>query len=65
MGRTFIVFGALLMAASFVAAQTSSTKPSTAAKPTTSASASQPTAVIDTTAGKMNCTLFPIKPPSA
>jgi len=63
MVRTFIAFGALLMAASFVAAQTSSTKPSTAAKPATSASTSQPTAVIDTTAGKMNCTLFPDKAP--
>ena len=63
MGKTIIVFGALLMAASFLAAQTSSAKPATAAKPATSASTSQPTAVIDTTAGKMNCTLFPDKAP--
>ena len=62
MGRTFVAFGALLMAGSLAAAQTSSAKPSTAAKPATSA-ASQPTAVIDTTAGKMNCTLFPDKAP--
>ena len=63
MGRTFIVFGALMMAGSLAAAQTSSAKPATAAKPATSASTSQPTAVIDTTAGKMNCTLFPDKAP--
>lgn len=63
MGRTFIAFGAILMAGSLAAAQTSSAKPATAAKPATSASASQPTAVIDTTAGKMNCTLFPDKAP--
>jgi peptidyl-prolyl cis-trans isomerase A (cyclophilin A) len=63
MGKTFIVSGALLMAASFAAAQASSAKPSTTPKPTASASASQPTAVIDTTAGKMNCTLFPVKAP--
>jgi peptidyl-prolyl cis-trans isomerase A (cyclophilin A) len=62
MGRTFVAFGALLMAGSLAAAQTSSAKPSTAAKPATSAT-SQPTAVIDTTAGKMNCTLFPDKAP--
>jgi peptidyl-prolyl cis-trans isomerase A (cyclophilin A) len=63
MRKTFIVSGALLMSASLAAAQTSSTKPAPAAKPAASASASQPTAVIDTTAGKMNCTLFPDKAP--
>ena len=63
MGRILISFGALLIAASLTAAQTSSAKTSTAAKPATSASTSQPTAVIDTTAGKMNCTLFPDKAP--
>ena len=63
MRRTFIVFGALLMAASLAAAQTSSAKPFTAARPGTSGSASEPSAVIDTTAGKMNCTLFPDKAP--
>jgi len=63
MGRTSIVFGALMMAGWLAAAQTSSAKPATAAKPATSASTSQPTAVIDTTAGKMNCTLFPDKAP--
>src|SRR5438270_11829889 len=63
MGRILISFGALLIAGSFTAAQTSSAKPSTAAKPGTSGSASEPSAVIDTTAGKMNCTLFPDKAP--
>jgi peptidyl-prolyl cis-trans isomerase A (cyclophilin A) len=63
MGRILISFGALLIAASLTAAQTSSAKTSTAAKPATSASTSQPTAVIDTSAGKMNCTLFPDKAP--
>ena len=63
MRKTFIVSGALLMSASLAAAQASSTKPATATKPATSAAASQPTAVIDTTAGKMNCTLFPDKAP--
>lgn len=37
-------------------------KPATAAKPTTVTSP-QPTAVIDTTAGKLTCTLFPDKAP--
>jgi peptidyl-prolyl cis-trans isomerase A (cyclophilin A) len=71
MGRTFAAFGALLFAGSWMAAQTSAAKPAsqakpaTAAKPATSAStASKPTAVIDTTAGKMNCTLFPDKAPT-
>jgi len=35
----------------------------TAAKPTVSAVSSKPTAIIDTTAGKMTCTLFPDKAP--
>lgn len=63
MGKTFIVSGALLIAASLAAAQASSAKPSTTTNPATSASTSQPSAVIDTTAGKMNCTLFPDKAP--
>ncbi len=47
-------------------AQTTPTaKPSTAAKPaaTATSSSSKPTAIIDTTAGKMTCTLFPEKAP--
>ncbi|HXX01007.1 MAG TPA: peptidylprolyl isomerase [Candidatus Acidoferrales bacterium] len=39
-----------------------STKTTTAAKPAVSAAA-KPTAIIDTTAGKMTCTLFPDKAP--
>ena len=55
----------LLSASAF--AQSASTQaapatPSTAAKPATAASA-KPTAIIDTTAGKMTCTLFPDKAP--
>ena len=39
-------------------------KPSTAAKQgTTTAASTKPTAIIDTTAGKMTCTLFPDKAP--
>jgi peptidyl-prolyl cis-trans isomerase A (cyclophilin A) len=69
MPRIFAVLASLLMAAALATAQTSSAKPasqakpSTAAKPATSTSSAQPTAIIDTTAGKMNCTLFPDKAP--
>jgi len=71
MRRTFAALGALLMAGSLACSQTSAAKPASQAKPdgaaksATSASttASKPTAVIDTTAGKMNCTLFPDKAP--
>jgi peptidyl-prolyl cis-trans isomerase A (cyclophilin A) len=71
MRRTFAAFGALLIAGSLAAAQTSSAKPASHAKPATTAkpaaSASMagatPAAIIDTSAGKMNCTLFPDKAP--
>lgn len=61
----------VLMAATVALAQTSPAKPGSQAKPgtgakstsPTSATTSKPTAVIDTTAGKMNCTLFPDKAP--
>jgi peptidyl-prolyl cis-trans isomerase A (cyclophilin A) len=39
------------------------TKPSTTAKPAMHAAPAKPTAIIDTTVGKMNCTLFPDKAP--
>ncbi len=44
---------------------TPAAKPSTAAKPaaTATSASSKPTAIIDTTAGKMTCTLFPDKAP--
>ncbi len=38
-------------------------KPTTAAKPVVHAAPAKPTAIIDTTAGKMTCTLFPDKAP--
>ncbi len=58
----FAMVGAVLIASAW--AQTASTpaKPSTAAKPAAAASA-QPVAIIETTAGKMTCTLFPDKAP--
>lgn len=64
--RRVFVFPAIVLLSCLAGAQTSSqssaAKPSTAAKPATSAP-SQPTAIIDTTAGKMTCTLFPDKAP--
>jgi peptidyl-prolyl cis-trans isomerase A (cyclophilin A) len=51
-------------AALAIAQSTPAAKPSTAAKPATHAPvSSNPTAIIDTTVGKMNCTLFPDKAP--
>ncbi|PYX50573.1 MAG: peptidylprolyl isomerase [Acidobacteria bacterium] len=44
-------------------AQTAPTKPSGAAKPATTSAAAKPVAIIDTTVGKMTCTLFPDKAP--
>jgi peptidyl-prolyl cis-trans isomerase A (cyclophilin A) len=44
-------------------AQAPAAKPATAAKPAATATAAKPTAIIDTTAGKMTCTLFPDKAP--
>lgn len=43
--------------------QAPAAKPSTAAKPAVPAASTKPVAVIDTTAGKMTCTLFPDKAP--
>jgi len=43
--------------------QAPAAKPSTAAKPAVHAASTKPVAVIDTTAGKMTCTLFPDKAP--
>jgi peptidyl-prolyl cis-trans isomerase A (cyclophilin A) len=54
----------LLVAQTSSATKPATAKPSTAAKPTTAASAaSKPVAVIDTSVGKMTCTLFPDKAP--
>src|SRR5579862_8239476 len=66
MRKAIVMFGMILIAG-LVWGQSSSSQ-STAAKPTTAAkpaaaAPSQPTAIIDTTAGKMTCTLFPDKAP--
>ena len=53
----------ILLALSVAAsAQTSASKPM-AHKPATAAAAAKPTAIIETTAGKLTCTLFPDKAP--
>jgi len=67
MGTTFAMAATVLIAAA-AWAQTASTpaKPSTAAKPAVHAATTapaKPVAIIDTTAGKMTCTLFPDKAP--
>jgi peptidyl-prolyl cis-trans isomerase A (cyclophilin A) len=71
MRYAFLVPALLVASVLTVAAQTSTqsapaAKPSTAAKPPvhhTAAATGAPTAVIETTAGKMTCTLFPDKAP--
>lgn len=67
MRSTFAVLGTLALLTSSAAwgqAASQSAKPSTAAKPATpTTSAAKPTAIIDTSAGKMTCTLFPDKAP--
>jgi len=65
--RKGLALALIFMAASAVAQSASSSqaapaKPGTASKPATTAS-SKPTAIIDTAAGKMTCTLFPDKAP--
>ena len=57
--RKVLLLVALILVASFAAAQAASSSSSTAAKP----APSQPTAIINTTSGKMTCTLFPDKAP--
>lgn len=61
MRSIYVMFGMILLAG-LAAAQSTSGAASTAAKPAATAPA-QPTAIIDTTAGKMTCTLFPDKAP--
>ena len=69
MRNVFIVSALLFMAALVVSAQSSTpaapaAKAATTAKPPVHRTATgTPTAVIDTTAGKMTCTLFPDKAP--
>jgi cyclophilin family peptidyl-prolyl cis-trans isomerase len=68
MRKVFATLTLVLTAASVLAQSSSSpqeapgTKPSTTAKPVVHA-ANKPIALIDTTAGKMTCTLFPDKAP--
>ena len=63
MRNALVVFGSIIIAWTFVLAQTGSGTQG-AGKPATGvASTAQPTAIIDTTAGKMTCTLFPDKAP--
>jgi peptidyl-prolyl cis-trans isomerase A (cyclophilin A) len=68
MRRKFGLIVFILLAASAALAQSSPAsqsapaKPSAAAKPAASTS-TKPTAIFDTTAGKMTCTLFPDKAP--
>lgn len=70
MRKKLLIF-LLVSVATLVSAQSSSqstapaAKPSTAAKPVTAAkpASTNPTAIIETTAGKMTCTLFPDKAP--
>lgn len=61
MRNALVIVGTILLASSISAAQAGSSMPTKSA--TSAASTSQPTAIIDTTAGKMTCTLFPDKAP--
>ncbi|HTS38005.1 MAG TPA: peptidylprolyl isomerase [Candidatus Solibacter sp.] len=75
MRRRFLIVAGLMCAVSVgfaqsgTEAQKNAAKPSTAAKPAAAAkpavhpAVTKPTAIIDTTAGKMTCTLFPDKAP--
>lgn len=57
------MFAIILAAGSIGFGQTTAAKPVAVAKPATSSATVPPTAIIDTTAGKMTCTLFPDKAP--
>jgi peptidyl-prolyl cis-trans isomerase A (cyclophilin A) len=72
MRRVLLVLAAICLLSFFCWSQATATapakkptpaKPATAAKPAAAAVAARPTAVIDTTAGKLTCTLFPDKAP--
>lgn len=68
MRRVFAILAMVLMVGAAALAQGSSPTQAAPAKSSTSASATpqapaKPTAIIDTTAGKMTCTLFPDKAP--
>ncbi len=66
--RRFIAIMALSCVSGLAIAQSSTpskpaAKPASAAKPATQSTTAKPTAIIDTTVGKMTCTLFPDKAP--
>jgi len=63
MRNTFFVSVMLSVAAFAVWAQAPATKPATGATPVHHAASGPPTAIIETTAGKLTCTLFPDKAP--
>jgi peptidyl-prolyl cis-trans isomerase A (cyclophilin A) len=64
MRKAFAILSLMLVSGSAAVAQSSAgAQAAPAAKPATAAAPSQPTAIIDTTAGKMTCTLFPDKAP--
>ena len=74
MRKTLVILFLLMVAALAVLAQSTSNSQGTAAKPSTGTktstaakpavhTATKPTAIINTTAGKMTCTLFPDKAP--
>lgn len=67
MRKEFAILAVMLVAGSAALAQSSTgaqaAKPSTTAQAATPAAPAMPTAIIDTTAGKMTCTLFPDKAP--
>src|SRR5256714_11724391 len=63
MRNSLAIFVLILMTRFPGWAQTAPTKPSGAAKPATTSAAANPVAIIDTTVGKMTCTLFPDKAP--
>ena len=66
MRRTFSVVTAAMLSVASMAAQTATKTPSSTAPKTATAAkpaVTKPTAVIETTVGKMTCTLFPDKAP--
>jgi len=70
MHKALAILGMLLISTSMSFGQAAATKPAAPAKPSTAAkpaaagaTAAEPTAIIDTAAGKMTCTLFPDKAP--
>jgi len=70
MRKVLAILGMIVISASVSFGQAAASKPATSAKPATAAkpapataTAAKPTAIIDTAAGKMTCTLFPDKAP--